>query len=110
MKPAVEAARTHLEKRRALYDAEVVAPLDAYRAQLSEWEELTLFDVHASRRGRKEADVRETVDEQQRLLDSLQTTGEPLLRVLAVLIPTAPDSGAIKQAPVSSAISQDGHR
>lgn len=92
VKPAVEAARTHLEKRRALYDAEVVAPLDAYRTQLSDWQQLTLDGVHVSQRGRKEADVRQTVDEQQLLLDSLQTTGEPLLRVLAVLIP------------------QDGHR
>ncbi|MEV4380806.1 DEAD/DEAH box helicase [Streptosporangium sp. NPDC049644] len=96
VKPAVEVARTHLEKRRARYDAEVVAPLDTYRARLSDWQQLTLDGVHVSQRGRREADVHQTVTEQEQLLDSLQTTGEPLLRVLAVLIPM-PDSAVTRQ-------------
>jgi hypothetical protein len=85
--PVVAAAREHLENRRSQYEAEVVGPLDAYRSQLDEWRQLTLDGVHISQRGRKEQSVRETVERQQRLLDSLQITGEPLLRVLAVLVP-----------------------
>ncbi|MFC4529333.1 DEAD/DEAH box helicase [Sphaerisporangium dianthi] len=86
VKPAVEVARAHLEERRAHYDAKIVEPLDAYRAKLAEWQQLTLDGVHVSQFGRRSAGVRETVEEQRRLLDSLRTTGEPLLRVLAVLI------------------------
>ncbi|RCG32876.1 helicase [Sphaerisporangium album] len=86
VKPAVEVARAHLEERRAHYDAEIVEPLDAYQAKLTQWQQLTLDGVHVSQYGRRSADVRETVAEQQRLIDSLRTTGEPLLRVLAVLI------------------------
>ncbi|GAA1717051.1 DEAD/DEAH box helicase [Nonomuraea bangladeshensis] len=84
---AVATAREHLEVRRAAYDAAVVAPLDAYREHLDTWQQLTLDGVHVSQRTRKERRVRDTVERQKRLLDSMQTTGEPLLRVLAVLVP-----------------------
>ncbi|MEU7913884.1 DEAD/DEAH box helicase [Microbispora bryophytorum] len=89
---AVATARAHLEERRSAYEKKVVEPLDIYRDRLGEWQQLTLDGVHASQRGRKEQRVRETVERQQRLLDSLKITGEPLLRVLVVLVP------------------QDGHR
>jgi hypothetical protein len=85
---AVAAARHHLEARRADHDAEVVAPLDTYRNQLSEWRQLTLDGTHISQRKRTEKTVDDTVEQQQRLLDSLSTTGAPLLRVLAVLVPS----------------------
>ncbi|GIH72624.1 DEAD/DEAH box helicase [Sphaerimonospora thailandensis] len=84
---AVATARAHLEERRSAYERQVVGPLDSYQSRLDEWRQLTLDGVHASQRGRKEQRVRETVDRQQRLLDSLKITGEPLLRVLAVLVP-----------------------
>ncbi|MEV0230911.1 DEAD/DEAH box helicase [Nonomuraea sp. NPDC050786] len=84
VKPAVDIARVHLEKRRAHYDAEVVRPLELYRERLTDWEQLTLDGA----RTKAQADrARRTADEQRRLLDSMQTTGEPLLRILAVLIP-----------------------
>ncbi|WP_248965312.1 DEAD/DEAH box helicase [Sphaerisporangium perillae] len=88
----VATAQVHLESRRAAYEAQVVEPLDSYQRRLMEWQQLTLDGVHISQRGRKERLVHETVERQQRLLDSLKITGEPLLRVLAVLVP------------------QDGHR
>ncbi|GAA4912629.1 ERCC4-related helicase [Nonomuraea thailandensis] len=84
---AVAVAREHLEARRAEYDAVVVAPLDSYRGHLDTWQQLTLDGVHVSQRTRKERSVQDTVERQKRLLDSMQTTGEPLLRVLAVLVP-----------------------
>ncbi|WP_311931507.1 helicase-related protein [Microbispora sp. H11081] len=95
---AVATARAHLEERRSAYEKQVVEPLDLYRDRLGEWQQLTLDGVHASQRGRKEQRVRETVERQQRLLDSLKITGEPLLRVLAVLVPhdghqTGPQDG-----------------
>ncbi|WP_433714884.1 helicase-related protein [Nocardia sp. CA-084685] len=83
----VELARDHLEARRGEYDAKVVAPLNDYRGRLQSWEQLTLDGLHVSQRGRKEKDVTDTVERQQRLLDAMQTNGAPLLRVLAVLVP-----------------------
>ena len=83
---AVATARRHLEEQRARHDADIVAPLDVYRDHLRSWRQDTL-DGATSRRKEKEAHVDDTVERQQRLLDSLQTTGEPLLRVLAVLVP-----------------------
>ncbi|MFD0902088.1 DEAD/DEAH box helicase [Actinomadura sediminis] len=84
---AVATARRHLEERRAHYDAEIVAPLNDYRDHLESWRQLTLDIAHVSQRKREETRVDDTVERQQRLLDSLQITGEPLLRVLAVLVP-----------------------
>lgn len=84
---AVAAARRHLEARRADYDARIIQPLEAYRTRLEEWRQLTLDGTHVSHRKRKEKDVTDTVERQRRLLDSLRTTGSPLLRVLAVLVP-----------------------
>ncbi|WP_433500843.1 DEAD/DEAH box helicase [Sphaerimonospora sp. CA-214678] len=94
---AVATARAHLEERRSAYEKKVVEPLDSYQNRLDEWRQLTLDGVHVSQRGRKEQSVRETVERQRRLLDSLKITGEPLLRVLAVLVPEAPDSGVVRQ-------------
>ncbi|MBF6340663.1 DEAD/DEAH box helicase [Nocardia abscessus] len=82
----VDLARTHLESRRARYDAEVVAPLDSYRDKLADWEQLSL-DIDTPSRKRHVEVVEGTVERQKRLLDAMQTTGAPLLRVLAVLVP-----------------------
>ncbi|WP_067795224.1 DEAD/DEAH box helicase [Actinomadura formosensis] len=87
VRDAVATARRHLEERRAHYDAEIVAPLNDYRDHLESWRQLTLDVTHASHQERVKARVDDTVERQQRLLKSLQTTGEPLLRVLAVLVP-----------------------
>jgi ERCC4-related helicase len=71
---AVAAARDHLAGRRAAWDARVAEPLRVYRERLARFEQASLFDV------------RTTVDEQSDLMARLETTGEPLLRVLGVLI------------------------
>ncbi|MFI0411324.1 DEAD/DEAH box helicase [Actinomadura sp. 3N508] len=86
---AVATARRHLEERRAHFDAEIVAPLAEYRDHLESWRQLALDGTPASHQKRAEARVDDTVERQRRLLDSLQTTGEPLLRVLAVVVPEA---------------------
>ncbi|MEV6769688.1 helicase-related protein [Nocardia sp. NPDC051030] len=86
---AVAAARAHLEGRRSDYDTKVVAPLNDYRDKLQAWQQLTLDGLDISPRGRKDKakDIDDTVERQQQLLAAMQTTGTPLLRVLAVLVP-----------------------
>ncbi len=87
---AVDAARHHLEHRRSRWDAEVAEPVRAYRARLRTWEQDSLagslpsgsLRAVAARRLRA---VTATATEQRNLATLLETTGEPLLRVLAVL-------------------------
>lgn len=88
----ITAARQHLGRRRETYwDEEVAAPLRAHQARLHNWQQLALSVSDGT--ARSHSKVQATVSEQQRLLDSLRTTGEPLLRVLAVLVPD-PDEQA----------------
>ncbi|PSK95717.1 SNF2 domain-containing protein [Murinocardiopsis flavida] len=82
---AVAAARGHLEEQRQVWDDEVAAPLEAHLKRLRVWEQ-TALDLTGTTAARKEK-VSATAAEQQRLVASLQTTGAPLLRVLAVLAP-----------------------
>ena len=39
---AVDAARDHLEARRASYDATIDGPIEEYRARLATWQQLSL--------------------------------------------------------------------
>lgn len=70
---AVQAAREHLERRRVEYDAKVDEPINEYRRRVQKWEQLSL------------ADVSKTASELDDMADKFHTSGEPLLRVLAVL-------------------------
>ena len=78
---------THLEARRAEYDAKVNGPIEEYRARLATWEQLSLDVLPASSAASasRSGDGRGTAP----LTDALRTAGEPLLRVLAVLSPDA---------------------
>ena len=89
---AVEAARGHLEARRAAYDATIDGPIEEYRSRLATWEQLSLDGLAPAERGKREK-VRETAGELGRLTEALRTAGEPLLRVLAVLIPRTNEEG-----------------
>ncbi|WP_198541748.1 hypothetical protein [Parafrankia colletiae] len=73
---AVDAATRELRRQRMAWEASIAAPLAAYRARLSGWQQRSLFH-----------DVEKTVTDQIRIVDRLETSGEPLLRVLAVLEP-----------------------
>ena len=81
---AVGAAREYLEARRAEYDAQINGPIEDYRARLGTWQQLSLDGLQPQARGKRDK-VRATAGELERLTDALRTTGEPLLRVLAVL-------------------------
>lgn len=76
---AVEVARAHLAERRASYDAAVEHMLEPYRDQVRRWRQTALFGAET---------VEGTADRREALLESLRTSGEPMLRLLAVLEPT----------------------
>ncbi|WP_017540960.1 DEAD/DEAH box helicase [Nocardiopsis halophila] len=91
--PAVRAAREHLEAHREAHDAQIAADLAEPKRKLEKWRQESLEGLEGLegssqwRAQRKRGEVESTVDEQQRLMKSLTTAGEPLLRVLAVLAP-----------------------
>ena len=90
---AVEAARAHLEASRAEYDEQVNAPIEEYRKRLTTWEQVSLDTLMAQQHGRRNQ-VRETADDLTRMTEALRTSGEPLLRILAVLAPSTGEAGA----------------
>ncbi|MEU4823034.1 DEAD/DEAH box helicase [Actinomadura sp. NPDC023710] len=86
IEPAIAAARRHLDEQRDRHDDAVARPLREYDGQLEMWERQSLESLAGSSHGaRRRGQVNDTVADQKRLLRSLETTGEPLLRILAVL-------------------------
>lgn len=77
---AIAAARGHLEQRRAEYDESIVEPLRSYRDRVDAWEQLAL-EISTSR----SSAVSEAAATQRQLIAELETTGQPLLRLLAVV-------------------------
>ncbi|WP_327329987.1 DEAD/DEAH box helicase [Streptomyces sp. NBC_01201] len=71
---ALAAAERFLDRHRDAWDEPLRKPIDDYKARLGDWEQPTL----AGERTKKSL---------ASLADSLLTTGRPLLRVLAVLVP-----------------------
>ncbi|BCL12390.1 helicase-related protein [Micromonospora sagamiensis] len=91
---AVEVARDHLRDKRDEWAEANAEPLRRYRQQLTHFEQASLLDdLPAPHREKRRQRVRATVAEQHDLLDRLETAGEPLLRVLAVLVPS-PETAA----------------
>jgi hypothetical protein len=82
--PAVNAARTYLATRRTQWDAEIAQPLQEHLRRLERWEQASLPGMSQVTKRKQDA-VQSTVAEQRRLADSLRTSGQPFLRVLAVL-------------------------
>ncbi|CAM5286664.1 DEAD/DEAH box helicase [Streptomyces coeruleorubidus] len=71
---ALAAAERFLDQHRDAWDEPLRKPIDDYKARLGDWEQPTL----AGERTKKSL---------ASLADSLLTTGRPLMRVLAVLVP-----------------------
>jgi hypothetical protein len=93
---AIDVARNHLAGERQHWDEIVEKPIRDYRQQLERWEQASLFDEDqssAGQRSRRRRAVETTVAEQEELIGRLATDGEPLLRLLAVLVART-DEGA----------------
>ncbi|MET8832915.1 SNF2-related protein [Micromonospora sp. NPDC004540] len=86
---AVDAARNYLEGKRDEWAEANAEPLRKYRQQLTHFQQASLFDeLPGPHREKRRQRVDATVQEQRDLLDRLETDGDPLLRVLAVLVPS----------------------
>lgn len=86
----VEASRRELGRRRAAHDDQVEALLAAPTERLGEWVQRSnqlAFQLDERRRNQRERQVGEVRNDTQRLIESLRTTGDPMIRVLAVLVP-----------------------
>ncbi|MGN9811411.1 helicase-related protein [Micromonospora sp. BQ11] len=88
----VETARAEMRRRLDDEEDRLMAPLIAYDQRLQDWkrktgaryEQLTLLPAA---RNRAEQRVRHTVTKVKELIDELSTAGEPMIRVVGVLVP-----------------------
>ncbi|PWU48055.1 helicase [Micromonospora globispora] len=87
---AVDAARGYLDGKRAQWAEANAEPLRRYEQQLDRFQQDSLKVAQQEKQRDK---VRTTVAEQGDLLARLETAGDPLLRVLAVLLPS-PETAA----------------
>ncbi|MEO3822752.1 DEAD/DEAH box helicase [Actinomadura sp. B10D3] len=90
---AVEAAQRHLTDVADEYRKRISKTLAPYRERIDRWQQDALFA--SARPNRKGID--ETADRRRRLVESLETVGKPMLRLLAVLEPhTAAEEGTAR--------------
>ncbi len=85
---AVTAARDELHHRRTAHNEELDELLAGPRRRLEVWQRATndrAFQLDDRRRGDMERHTRSVVDDTTALIDSMRTTGQPLVRILAVL-------------------------
>jgi superfamily II DNA or RNA helicase len=87
---AVAAAREAVAEVRATHDERLEELLDEPRQRLEDWRlgsgQLALkLDLDERRRTERERHIQSVVDDTHRLIDSMRTAGQPLVRVLAVL-------------------------
>ncbi|MFI1304961.1 SNF2-related protein [Streptomyces sioyaensis] len=95
---AVARAREHLETSKDDWARQISGPLAEYRGRLKDWRQDSL-DSLSGESTRRKRQVEKTARDQADLLDQLNTTGLPLLRVLAVLDKPAPDAAADDHTP-----------
>lgn len=79
---AVDEATRYLKARRAEYDQQIAGPLENYRARLNAWKRDALPLARTSMQTKR---VTDAAYERGALVDALETDGEPMLRLLAVL-------------------------
>jgi hypothetical protein len=78
VRDAIEAAEKYLARREGDYAERVEQVLEPYRARVQEWRQAALFGADV---------VRRTAERRDALVDSLRTSGSPMVRLLAVLEP-----------------------
>jgi superfamily II DNA or RNA helicase len=87
---AVALARNELDRRRRLYDADLDDKLLAPASRLENWVKRSneiAFQLDEGKRRTREKQVGEVKASTRELIDSFRTEGDPMLRVLAVLVP-----------------------
>ncbi|WP_100444501.1 SNF2-related protein [Glycomyces xiaoerkulensis] len=88
VKPAIAAARRYLETRRDAADAVIAEEIEEHEARLGDWQQAALhgLDDLLPNAGRRRNAVANTAEAQRDHIEKLATDGQPLLRVLAVLV------------------------
>lgn len=87
---AVDAARRELAVRQKDHDATLDEILAAPKHRLDTWRQLSFdaaFGLEGDRRSKRERYTRSVIDDTEALIASLRTSGQPLIRVLAMLVP-----------------------
>ncbi|WP_328807783.1 DEAD/DEAH box helicase [Nonomuraea antri] len=80
---AIDAAQRYLISLKDTYDRQIADTLAPYRKRVSQWRQEALF---ASNRPKK-SELDQTAERRLKLVKSLETAGEPMLRLIAVLEP-----------------------
>lgn len=87
---AVDAATEHIRDRRDDFEADLLRRIEEYRRGLKGWEQTALGIVTDSgRRTGSRLDIEATVDQSTALIDALAASGDPFVRVVAVIVPKA---------------------
>ncbi|MCK0517655.1 DEAD/DEAH box helicase [Williamsia sp. DF01-3] len=87
---AIDAATAHLRTRRDDFEADLLERVDVYRRSLKLWQQTALAVVSApGSRSDTRLEVERTVDDWTSLIDSLAASGDPFIRVVAVIVPRA---------------------
>lgn len=87
---AVDAAAEHIRDRRDDFEADLLRRIGEYRSGLKGWEQTALGIVTDSgRRTGSKLMIEATVDQSSALIDSLAASGDPFVRVVAVIVPKA---------------------
>jgi len=87
---AVDAARTELAERRRIHDEALEERLLEPAKRLSDWEarsQTLALNMDRTRRSDADRYTAAVSNDTMKLIESLRTRGEPLVRVLAVLVP-----------------------
>src|SRR5262249_52174382 len=86
---AIDEARHHMGTIEGAYRTQIETTLAPYRARVTHWKQEALFaGPRPNRRG-----IDSTADRLLHLVTSLETVGEPMLRLLAVLEPHTDPAG-----------------
>ena len=90
---AVDAERAWLRERATARASEVAPRITEFSTRLNRWtntraEQLTLFAGPEGLRRSRQREIDDVQGKTRRLIDSLTPAGDPLIRVIAVLVPT----------------------
>ena len=87
---AVDVATAHIRDRRDDFESDLLRRIDDYRRGLKGWEQTALGIVTDSgRRTGSRLQIEATVDESSALIEALAASGDPFVRVVAVIVPKA---------------------